>query len=833
MKNDTKIAILMTAILFLSASGLLTSATAADKYLWEQVSEEGFNDLTNDYVWSMATYTVNGTEYLYAGTLNTNLSSALDDWVNWSNLTDGCEVWRTNGTEGADGKYLWEQVVGHTGTQFIIFPGGTLVQATAGFRSYCIGTRGMLVFDNLLWVGTSNPVVGAQIWVTNGTHWKCANVPGFGSRNTSSSRGMAVFNGSLYVGTANDVDGARVFRYNSSTDFDEIGNALNIGQWEQVNEAGFGEPGINFAVGELITYSASEEYLYAGTWNATGPDLIAGLMQQDFSFLSGCQVWRTNGTVNASDPPRLIWEKVVDSGFSSEGGSPLNGAILSSAVFNGQLYMGTQNFGTGAEIWRTANGTDWECVANLGFFNFTPPDFDFAGVGNGYIWCMINFSDQLFVGTMNPILGCQVWRSFTGDPDSFEQVNVNGMNEERKIPLANLSGFPLLGIDQYGVRTFAEFNGTLHLGTASFGDWIDKLINEALKDESYNLSEYLENWTSNFSDYVGGEVWRTNGSMYTPPTVEVTKTVWDPAAEEWIDADCFPLPANVGDTIRFNVSIHANGTYNLTTLSVIDFLSSSLEYTDTATLRYPDDTVVSRDPTTIRFEWDCGTFTTSWTILVWNLKDVVLEPCQTMTLEYNATVARCGVETAGLLGSRGIDLNFLFAKGQNAETQEYGYGWDHALVSAPCPEGDATDELGDVVEVYTTEETVYATGSGFRPNSTVDVYIVSDRAWANGDYVSDYFIFMVRKNVPTDEYGNIVPTEIWPNPNPGEYDMFFDANQNGIYEVGVDAVDHPNHPGFIVQATGARVPVVTPLGLLALIGLLSIIATRRLIRKKR
>jgi hypothetical protein len=61
--------------------------------------------------------------------------------------------------------------------------------------------------------------------------------------------------------------------------------------------------------------------------------------------------------------------------------------------------------------------------------------------------------------------------------------------------------------------------------------------------------------------------------------------------------------------------------------------------------------------------------------------------------------------------------------------------------------------------------------------------------------------------------------------------MIFDANQNGIYEVGVDAVDHPNHPGFIV--TGGAVPALTPLGLLALMGLLSLIATCTMARTKK
>ncbi len=821
MKRDhtLAIALLVTAILLIAASGLITSASAADKYLWEQVSEEGFGDLTNDYAWSMANYTINGTEYLYVGTLNTNLSSGVFDPANWNNVTDGCEIWRTNGSMNGS-NYDWEQVVGPSGTQNIIRytitpPFTTDVSATAGFGTFCMGARKMLVYQDLLWVGTMRQ--GCEVWVTNGTHWKLANVPGFSDvlgpvigYNSTSVRSMAIFNDALYVGVDNAENGAMVFKYNGSTNFNDIGNALNIGRWERVNEPGFGEPGVNLGVGELIPFSASEEYLYAGTWNFTAQELLQMLLDLNFSMLDGCQVWRTNGTVNGSGP-ELIWEKVANGGFNS----PLNGAVMSSVVFDGSLYMGTMNFGTGAEIWRTANGTDWERVADLGFFNFAPPDFDFIGFGNGYVWNMIVFDNKLFVGTLNPILGCQLWMSTTGNEGSFEQVNVNGMNEERTIPI-DIDSLLFMGIDQYGVRTFAEFNGALHLGTASFGDWIDKGI--ALE---------AENFSTSFSKYVGCEVWRTDGTMYTPPEIEVNKTVWDPASEQWIAADCCcPLRANVGDTVRFNVTIHANGTYNLTNLVVMDFLSSSLEYAGNATFRYPNGTVVSGEPDiNLSDSWECDTYFTSFTILLWDLTGLELEPCQTVTLEYNATVARCGVDTGE------IDINFVGAFGLSTESPEYGYSWDYALVYAPCPDGNATDPTGLVKDVYLPSETVYATGSGFRPNSTVDIYIVSDRAWTNGDNVSGNVIFAVKKNVSTNVSGDIVPTEIWLNPIPGEYDMFFDANQNGLFEVGVDVVDHPNHPGFIVRPP--QVSVLAPFGLLALVGLLSIIATSTLVRKRK
>jgi hypothetical protein len=62
----------------------------------------------------------------------------------------------------------------------------------------------------------------------------------------------------------------------------------------------------------------------------------------------------------------------------------------------------------------------------------------------------------------------------------------------------------------------------------------------------------------------------------------------------------------------------------------------------------------------------------------------------------------------------------------------------------------------------------------------------------------------------TDEHGAIEPTNVWPAPlTHGEYDLVFDANQNGAYDEGIDVVDHPAHPGFVVQAAvgGQAYPV--------------------------
>ncbi len=118
------------------------------------------------------------------------------------------------------------------------------------------------------------------------------------------------------------------------------------------------------------------------------------------------------------------------------------------------------------------------------------------------------------------------------------------------------------------------------------------------------------------------------------------------------------------------------------------------------------------------------------------------------------------------------------------------------------PTGGSTDSVGVGQDTYTTGEVVYGTGSGFTPNTDVDVYIVGDRAWNDGDAIpTDVSSDGMNPAVPTDAAGDLGPANVWPPPlTPGEYDMVFDANRNGTYDAAIDAVDHPAHPGFVIQA---------------------------------
>jgi len=129
--------------------------------------------------------------------------------------------------------------------------------------------------------------------------------------------------------------------------------------------------------------------------------------------------------------------------------------------------------------------------------------------------------------------------------------------------------------------------------------------------------------------------------------------------------------------------------------------------------------------------------------------------------------------------------------------------------------------------VYDLGESVYAAGSGFVPNSPVDIYITEDRKWYDGMPINPPLF--ATKTVDADANGAFRAVEVWIDPSIGEYDIVFDANRNGIYNKGIDAVDDPNDPGFIVLCS---VPALAPVGLIVLVGLLSVVVAISIRRKR-
>ena len=139
------------------------------------------------------------------------------------------------------------------------------------------------------------------------------------------------------------------------------------------------------------------------------------------------------------------------------------------------------------------------------------------------------------------------------------------------------------------------------------------------------------------------------------PGIEVNKTVWNGTA--WVEE----TTAEIGEIVRFRCEIHNSGTCcPLTNFVVTDILSDSLEYADTATVNGEpwEPTIVSPNE------------------FVWEFPEWVLEPCETITIEFDTHVIKCGV-----------DVNTQTVTAVCVETGEEVFNEDTATVVVPPKPG--------------------------------------------------------------------------------------------------------------------------------------------------
>jgi hypothetical protein len=148
--------------------------------------------------------------------------------------------------------------------------------------------------------------------------------------------------------------------------------------------------------------------------------------------------------------------------------------------------------------------------------------------------------------------------------------------------------------------------------------------------------------------------------------------------------------------------------------------------------------------------------------------------------------------------------------------------------------GDSSDTNRCKKELFFTDEDVYAIGCGFVPFDWINISVVPDRDWTNGDLIPLDVSSDGVNTVQADVNGSVFAL-VWPQPlTVGEYDIVFDANQNGYYDFETDAVDGAS-PGFVVQgrpvAVTKAVPVLTTLGLGLLMSFMVLVAILGLKRR--
>jgi uncharacterized protein YjiK len=316
---------------------------------WEQVNINGFGHPSNPGVLSLASFK----GYLYAGVDNRS--------------GDGNRLWRKSDSEP------WTAVI-----------------TTSFGLSYSHGIDHLIEFNDQLYAGTKNwnwnvwATEGGEIWrSSDGLSWTRVISQGFGDPTNGEVFHFDVFSDTLYASTWSytDTHGTEIW-HSSSGDSDD---------WTRVVANGFGDADNECALG----FEVFNGYLYAGTFN----------------WDTGGEIWRT--------PDGTNWTQVNTDGF----GDYDNDAIASFAVFNGYLYAGTMHDSTGGQVWRCLDASgcdedsDWEQVVGDGFGSTDNRSATALIVSDNYLYCV----------TSNDETGAEVWR--TNDGTNWEQVSPDGFGD--------------------------------------------------------------------------------------------------------------------------------------------------------------------------------------------------------------------------------------------------------------------------------------------------------------------------------------------------------------------------------------------------------------------
>jgi hypothetical protein len=271
---------------------------------------------------------------------------------------------------------------------------------------------------------------------------------GFTDPNNSYAPTWAKFKDYLYISTTANEAGS-VFSGSDKAGGDIWRTADGI-TWEQIGTAGLGNPHNNLF--ELIVFR-DKLYAISNNINEHGIEIWVtsdgtqftkienggfGDKNNDFAFpwvyrerlILGVSNNEKGGEIWVSDDGQSF-RRVVEGGMGDAGVTGFTAFAdpeHPDPIFQGKLYIGVSNPDSGGEIWRTADGLNWERVADKGLTRSNTillhPD--------------IVYKDRLYAfgtagGTIDNLLGFDLFR--TSDGTTWEQVVENGFNvgKERNV----------------------------------------------------------------------------------------------------------------------------------------------------------------------------------------------------------------------------------------------------------------------------------------------------------------------------------------------------------------------------------------------------------------
>ena len=245
---------------------------------------------------------------------------------------------------------------------------------------------------------------------------------GFGDPHNVAVWSMAVYGGRIYAGTNEGTHGCEIWSSNGSGWTQVIGG----GPAGSSTAPGFGSAN-NYIAGSMAVFG---DFLYVGTGNGTG-----------------CRIWRHDGST---------WTQVVGAGPGGTAtgpgfGNAGNESADSIVVYGSHIYVGTWN-DAGCQVWRSTNGTDWAPVVG----GTAPMPAGFGSGENKSAECMCAYGANLYAGTYNLAVGCQLWRY---DGTNWTAVVGGGA--------AMPAGFG--SVNDFTARGMAVFESSLYVGTPGGG----------------------------------------------------------------------------------------------------------------------------------------------------------------------------------------------------------------------------------------------------------------------------------------------------------------------------------------------------------------------------
>lgn len=384
---------------------------------FRQIAKGGFGDGHNCFAHSMAWFKGR----LYLGTTRSNLcmlrvqSSYVDTPLQvWPvdcpttvdelyKLDRRSQIWAYDPADGS-----WEMVFR---APMIEGVNGDLVPRDIGYRSMTVhdGPEGPALYVST-WAPGRAPG-GLLMRTFDGRSFEVISPYGVLDPPMSATRSLTSFRGRMHFAPTAQ-RGTTGGQQNSARPQIVASDTPEAGNWTEVNAPGFGDMD-NLSIFSLDVMG---DTLYAGTLNT-----------------KGLQIWATDGSPAGDGSGYYKWRMICDRGA---GRGPLNQVVVSTAAFNGALYVGTGIQGGGndrvngigpaaAEILRINPDDSIDLIMGDRVDEDRVPlsglSSGFGHFFNGYMWDMEVHDGWLYVGTLDWSVTLR-WADFDRSPSQVREL---------------------------------------------------------------------------------------------------------------------------------------------------------------------------------------------------------------------------------------------------------------------------------------------------------------------------------------------------------------------------------------------------------------------------